>query len=131
MTKDLVIKAREDFGTNPIKITCDNMIIVWDNSPNQPGVIWDDANERLIAIRQNTEDIQAGYPAEVLMCNYEMIQYIEGFLRPADAFAFIEKAKFKTPEDKELAKQMVATNIQRAGLNATRPMSNINPERRY
>lgn len=107
------------------------MIIVWDNAANTPGVIWDDANERLIAVRQNTEDIQAGYPMEVLMCDYEMIQYMEGFLKPADAFAYIETANFKSDEDKELAKSMVATNIHRAGLNGTRPMSNINPERKY
>ena len=51
MTKDLVIKARKDFGDNPIKVTCDNMITFWDNTAKNPKVIWDDAKETVTIFR--------------------------------------------------------------------------------
>ena len=133
MTKDLVIKARKDFGDNPIKVTCDNMITFWDNTAKNPKVIWDDAKETVTIFRETTEDIQEGYPLSVLVCDYDEIQYIEGFFDPKNAMEWLENngSKFRDDSDREKAKELCTRSIVNRGYTGTRPMSNINPQRRY
>lgn len=81
MTKDLVIKQREAFSGLPIKITCNNMIIVYANCNSDSIVLWDDEHEWMTAIRSNTDEYSHGgqdqHPFEVLFTEYMHIQQIE------------------------------------------------------
>lgn len=119
------MKMREDFSKSPIKITCDNMIIIWDNSRNYPNVIWDDENEVLIAFRVNTEDIQQGYPFEILVTEYEHIQYMEALVAPKDAVDFLNKNKDKMGDSYQLALDMVSKTISQRGYTGTIAMANV------
>lgn len=64
------------------------MIVFWDNSPGTV-VLWDDANEQITVIRPSNEDHQGQYPMEILVTEYEHIQFIEGMMSPQDAAKFI------------------------------------------
>lgn len=103
MTKDSIIKAREDFSGNPIRIVCDNMIIIWDKIDENAVVIWDDDNERLISFRvegdNQTTTIQNQFPFTVIYTDYESIQYMEMYSRPVDAINWANKYKSKLEDD--------------------------------
>lgn len=119
-----MIKARETSGTNPLKITCDNMIIVWDNVHGNPTpiIIWDDDNETLISIRPNTEEFQDVYPFEILLFNYEQIQYMESYMRPKDTMEWIEKehsSRALTKEQYEEAIKMYSEAISKRSYTGT------------
>lgn len=92
-----------------MKLICDNMILVWDNVPHNPGLIWDDDNEVVIWLYPNSGNTQSGqvsdsYPFRVMYIPYEMIQYIDVLMSPTDAHKFIQdnKAQMIGSED-ELA----------------------------
>lgn len=93
-----MIRDSKDFSNNPIKLICDNMIIVWDNVPDNPGLIWDDANECVIWLYPNSGNTDAGqvsdsYPFRLMYIPYEMIQYIDVLMSPTDAHKFIQNNK--------------------------------------
>ena len=97
MTKDSIIKAREDFSGNPIRIICDNMIIVWDKADSNSVVVWDDSNDRLISfmVNGNINDItlQQQFPFIVTYTDYELIQYMEMYSAPQDAVKWASQYK--------------------------------------
>ena len=97
MTKDSIIKAREDLSGNPIRIICDNMIIVWDKADSNSVVVWDDDNDRLIAfmVNGNINDItlQQQFPFIVTYTDYELIQYMEMYSAPQDAVKWASQYK--------------------------------------
>ena len=83
---------------SPLKLICDNMINVWDNVPNNPGLIWDDDNEVVIWLYPNSGNTESGqvsehYPFRKMYIPYEMIQYIDILMDPKDAYAFIQEHK--------------------------------------
>lgn len=119
------MKMREAFSKSPIKITCDNMIIIWDNSQNYPNVIWDDDNQVLTAFRVNTEDIQQGYPFEILRTEYGHIQYMEALVTPKDAVEFLKQNKDQMGDSYQLALDMVSKTISQRGYTGTLPMANV------
>lgn len=74
------------------------MILVWDNVPNNPGLIWDDDKEVVIWLYPNSGNTQSGqvsdkYPFRVMYIPYEMIQYIDVLMSPTDAHKFIQDNK--------------------------------------
>lgn len=126
MTKETVIRMREDFSTSPLKITCDNMIIVWDNSPNYPKVIWDDDNEELTILRSSTEDIQQGYPFEILKTTYDHIQYIEAYVSPQTATQWLLDNKDAIGEEEyDRCMKLISQTISKRSYTGTVEMRNI------
>ena len=126
MTKDLVIKMREAFSTSPLKITCDNMIVRWDNTNTYPNIIWNDDEETMTVFAATTEDIQDGYPFEILVTNYEHIQYIEAYIAPKDAMAWLEENKSSmTDENYEKTLKHISQAISKRGYTGTVPMRNV------
>ena len=103
MTKDSIIKAREDFSGNPIRIICDNMIIAWDKADKNSVVIWDDDNERMITFRVggdvNDASLQSQFPFTVIYTDYELIQYMEMYSRPVDAINWANQYKSQLEDD--------------------------------
>ena len=74
------------------------MILVWDNVPDNPGLIWDDKNEVVIWLYPNSGNTNAGqisdhYPFRIMFIPYDMIQYIDVLMSPTDAHAFIQQNK--------------------------------------
>lgn len=117
---------REDFSTSPLKITCDNMIIIWDNSPNYPKVIWDDDNEELTILRSSTEDIQQGYPFEILKTAYEHIQYIEAYVSPQNATQWLLDNKDVIGEEEyDRCMKLISQTISKRSYTGTVEMRNI------
>ena len=117
---------REAFSTNPIKITCDNMIVRWDNTGTYPNIIWDDENEILTAFLPTTEDIQDGYPFEIFTTEYEHIQYMEAYVDPKTATEWVEKNKNNMGEENyNKAMDMIKCQIGKRGYTGTVPMRNI------
>lgn len=112
MDKASVIKARTDSSKNPLKITCDNMIVIWDNC-NTDIVLWDDSTERITVFRPNTTYSQDSYPFVVLNTTYEHIQYMETLVTPKDGAVWVEKNKAKIDYNK--AKEMLKTAIAQRG----------------
>lgn len=103
MTKESIIKAREDFSDNPIRVICDNMIIVLDKADENSVVIWDDDNERLISFRpswdNNVTAIQQEYPFSVIYTDYELIQYMEMYVKPKEAVEWANQYKGQLGDD--------------------------------
>lgn len=99
MTKEAVIKARTLFGTNPTKIICDNMIILYDHVPNSVNIIWDDSDETLMCIRPNTNTDINGNPLSILFTTYEHIQFIESYLDKSTSMDYISSIKTEIGED--------------------------------
>ena len=100
MTTEILkmIRSSKDFSNNPIKLICDNMILVWDNIPNNPGIIWDDDNECVKWLYPNSGNTESGelqdhYPFRVMIIPYEMIQYVDILLSPTDTHKFIKEHK--------------------------------------
>lgn len=126
MTKDSVIKMREAFSTSPIKITCDNMIVRWDNTGKYPNIIWDDDNEVLTAFMPTTEDIQEGFPFEIFTTEYEHIQYMEAYVTPKVAMEWLIQNKATMgDENYNLAIEQVKQQIGKRGYTGTVPMKNV------
>lgn len=63
-------------GKIPYMIICDNQQIFIDGG-QESLVLWFDDDEKLIAIRPNPTASQAGYPFEVVITEYEHIQFIK------------------------------------------------------
>lgn len=103
MTKETVKLARETFGKNPIRLIGDNMIVVWDNTPNGVNLIWDDDNERVIYIAPTMTDNLVGStnvsPLTVEFFEYEQIQYMEGHLSKEDAMKYAISIKSTVGDD--------------------------------
>ena len=100
MTKTAIIKAREIFGKERIRVVCDNMIIGYGNIPNGVDPIWDDDNEQLFLVKADTgNDMGDICPLEVTFTTYENIQYIEGHLSKEAAMDFAAKYKDKIGEE--------------------------------
>ena len=97
MDKNLVIKAREHFGENPIKLVCDNMIIAYDHTPNAVNLIWHDDEEYVERITPTQSDNLVGSanvsPMKNMFIPYEMIQYIEGHYDKESAVKYAEELK--------------------------------------
>lgn len=111
-----MIRESEDFSHNPIQLICDNMIIVWDNVPGNPGIIWDDANECCYWLHPNAGnnrggDVQEVYPFNVKVIPYEMIQYIDILLPPTDAYSYIQKYKDEMVGTEEQLNKMYSEAI--------------------
>lgn len=111
-----MIRESEDFSQNPIQLICDNMIIVWDNVPGNPGVIWDDEKECCYWFQPNngnsrSGDVQDAYPFKVKVIPYEMIQYIDILLSPTDAFSYINKYKSEMSGTDEQLNKLYADTI--------------------
>lgn len=87
MNKETIKKIRDVAREIPgvvIKVICDNSQNFFDGHPTDHVLIWDDTNERLLCIRQNgTANInmapQHKVPFEVVMTDYEHIQFIQVF----------------------------------------------------
>lgn len=75
------------------------MIIRWDHTALYPGIIWDDDNERMISFLPTTEDIQDAYPFEILITEYEHIQYIEAYVTPKEAMEWLTENKSALGEE--------------------------------
>lgn len=107
-----MIRESEAFSQNPIQLICDNMILVWDRVPGNPGIIWDDDNECCYSIFPNADGsssgggaVQDSYPFITRVIPYEMIQYIDVLMPPTDAFNYIKANKDKmSGSDKDIGK---------------------------
>lgn len=111
-----MIRENEAFSQNPIQLICDNMIIVWDNVPGNPGVIWDDDNECCYWLHPNAAnnrsgDVQDAYPFKVKVVPYDMIQYIDILLPPTDAHEYIKEHKDEMTGTEEQLNKMYADAI--------------------
>ena len=115
---------REDFSTSPLKITCDNMIVLYDNSGLYPNLIWDDDKETVTAFRINTSDNQQTRPFEIFCTNYEHIQYIEAWVNPTTAKTWVD-ANITDEEQKKLADDSIRLAIQKRSYTGTTEMKNI------
>ena len=100
MTKEAVLKAREIFGNERIRVVCDNMIIAYDNMPGGVPVVWDDDNEQLLWFKADTgNDMGDTCPLEVTFTEYEHIQYMEGHLTKQAAMEIAAKYKDKLGDE--------------------------------
>lgn len=118
------IRESEDFSHNPIKLICDNMILVWDNVKGNPGIIWDDEKECCYWLYENSGnygsgDVQDAYPFVIKVIPYEMIQYIDIILPPTDAYNYIEKYKDKMVGSEEDLKRLYSTAIGKRSYTGT------------
>lgn len=117
---------REAFSESPLKITCDNMIVRWDHTAVHPDIIWNDDEETMTVFAATTEDIQDGYPFEVLVANYEQIQYIEAYITPKDAMEWLEENKSSmTDENYKRTLKYISQSISKRGYTGTVPMRNV------
>lgn len=116
MTAETIIKMRTVFSDLPIQVTCDNLIVVVDNSLQQI-VQWDDDNEVLTVLKINTVNpgIQDTYPFELLCTNYDHIQYMELLLPQNKAMewvnnnkAMLEKETLNDENYYEIAKEFIS-----------------------
>ena len=131
-----MIRDSEDFSQNPIKLICDNMILVWDNVPDNPGLIWDDANECVKWLYPNTGNSTSGglqdpYPFKLMIIPYDMIQYIDVFLSPTDAHKYIQANKnAMVGSEDELRQLYVDTmgNRSYTGTISQYPHRELNPK---
>lgn len=126
MTTEMVkmIRESEDFSQNPIKLICDNMILVWDNVPGNPGVIWDDANECCYWLYENSGnygsgDVQDAYPFVVKVIPYEMIQYIDILMTPKDGYEYIQKYKDSMVGSENDLNKLYATAVGKRSYTGT------------
>lgn len=126
MTAELVkmIRESEDFSQNPIKLICDNMIIVWDKVPGNPGIIWDDEKEVCYWLYENSGnsgsgDVQDAYPFVVKVIPYEMIQYIDILMPPTDAFSYINKYKDSMSGTEDQLKKLYSTAVGKRSYTGT------------
>lgn len=124
MTKDSVIQMREAFSTSVLKITCDNMIILYDNTGLYPNIVWNDDNEILMALRANTETNQDSRPFEVFCTTYEHIQYIEALVNPATAVEWVNE-NITDGDQKKLANDLIKKTISQRGYTGTTAMRNV------
>lgn len=124
MTKDSIIQMREAFLTSPLKITCDNMIILYDKTGIYPNLIWDDDKEILMAFRANTEQNQDSRPFEIFCTTYEHVQYIEALANPSIATEWVTK-NITDPDQKDLAMNLIKTTVSRRSYTGTTAMKNI------
>lgn len=113
MVTSLIKMIREQAVSfqSPLKLICDNMILVWDNVPNNPGLIWDDANEVVIWLYPNSGNTESGkvsdqYPFRIMYIPYEMIQYIDILMDPKDAHQFIKDHEAEMVGSKEELAEM-------------------------
>lgn len=137
MTKDLIkiIRDQSEFKNNPMKLICDNMILVWDNVPENPGLIWDDNNEVVIWLYPNSGNTQSGqvadsYPFRIMYIPYEMIQYIDVLMSPTDAHGFIQQNENEMVGSKEELANMyknVMGNRSYTGTISEYPHRDIHP----
>lgn len=93
MSPELAKDVREVFPGSPIKVTFDNMIIVYDRAVPESVVIWNDDEERFVAIRPNTDENQNPYPFEILFTEYEHIQFMEAYATPMQMLEWAVKMK--------------------------------------
>ena len=87
------------------------MIIIWDRVENGSAVKWDDDNEQLIVVRPAMDPAPGQYPIEILMTDYELIQYMEVYTNSAEAMKFI-KQEFTDEELQKKATNVVLSAIQ-------------------
>ena len=124
MTKDSIIKMREDFSTSPLKITCDKMIILYDHMGFYPDLIWDDGSETVMAFRISTSQNQDSRPFEIFCTNYEHIQYIEALTNPEVAKQWVEE-NITDETQKELANNLIKQAIGKRSYTGTTSMKNV------
>lgn len=124
MTKEAITKMRETFSTSILKITCDNMIILYDNTGVTPNLIWDDGAETVMALRANMESTQQTHPVEVFIANYEQIQYIEAFINPSNAKTWIDE-NITDEGQKKLADKLFQEAVGKRSYTGTTAMKNI------
>ena len=124
MTKDSIIKMREDFSTSPLKITCDNMIILYDHMGFYPDLIWNDGSETVMAFRANTSQNQDSRPFEIFCTNYDHIQYIEALTNPEVAKQWVEE-NITDETQKELANNLIKQAIGKRSYTGTTSMKNV------
>lgn len=115
---------REAFSTSPLKITCDNMIILYDQTKISPNLIWDDDNETVMAFRINTGENQNSCPFEIFMTEYEHIQYIEALTTPAVAKEWVDQ-NVTDATQKELVEKVFQDTIGKRSYTGTTPMRNV------
>lgn len=92
------------------------MIIIWDRVPNGSVVKWDDGKEQLIVVRPAMDPVPGQYPIEILITEYEHIQFIEVYANPGEAIAFVNE-EFSDANLKEKAQNLIADAIR----NRTKP----------
>ena len=119
---------RTTFSTSPLKITCDNMIILYDNTGIYPNLIWDDGAETVMAFRINTGENQNTHPFEIFCTTYDHIQYIEALTIPADAKNWIDQ-NITDETQKELTEKLFQTAIGKRSYTGTTPMKNVYDKR--
>lgn len=124
MTKDSIIQMREAFSTSPLKITCDNMIILYDQTGLYPNLIWNDDSETVMAFRANTESNQNSRPFEIFCTTYEHIQYIEALTNPSVATEWVTK-NITDENQKELAMNLIKTTVSKRSYTGTTAMKNL------
>lgn len=124
MTKDSVIQMREAFSTSPLKITCDNMIVLYDQTGLYPNLIWNDGDETLMAFRANTESNQDSRPFEIFCTTYENIQYIEALTNPSVAVEWVN-ANITDEDQKKLAMELIKNTIAHRSYTGTTAMKNV------
>lgn len=115
---------REAFSTSPLKITCDNMIILYDQTKISPNLIWDDDNETVMAFRINTGENQNSCPFEIFMTEYEHIQYIEALTTPAVAKEWVDQHVTDATQI-ALVEKVFQDSIGKRSYTGTTPMRNV------
>ena len=100
------------------------MIILYDNTGVTPNLIWDDGAETVMALRANMEPTQQTHPVEVFIANYEQIQYIEAFINPTNAKAWIDE-NITDEGQKKLADKLFQEAVGKRSYTGTTAMKNI------
>lgn len=103
MTVDVIKNFVETYKDFVIQIRLDNQILVYDNVPNYPPVIWNWDEENFMLIEPNDEMIdQSGHPMQIRLVDFGDIQELIAYVDTNTALNFINENI--TDEDKN--KQM-------------------------
>jgi hypothetical protein len=76
MTVEEITRVRNLAGNKIIKVFCDNALICNAGKIKGSEFIWDDTNNMFYNIIPSVSHTQKNYPAEIIMCSYDMIQHM-------------------------------------------------------
>lgn len=102
MDKASVVFFREKYKDLPVIYICDNEHNFMDNCSDVIPPVWDDANERVMFIQTNQDNMldKQNLPVTISITNYEHIQLIKAYATKEDAVKFLleNKTSFKNEE---------------------------------
>ena len=87
------------------------MIIIWDRVNSGSVVKWDDGKEQLIVVRPAQDPAPGQYPIEILITEYEHIQYIEAYVSSGEAKTFVD-SEFTDETLNKKANQIIVDAIK-------------------